>query len=217
MYTKTGDEEMIKTTFRIMLLALAFGVSASVLAQGNRHNPDDVAVELIGQVTNPSATSSFQNGYLSYVNGIDSPLFGGSPQNETTALFTFYSDTVTTRVINNGSMRIINREGTFAVYSDSSMNGNFADPATFRDGQQIMTADLRHQVIVDTVTGAFTTTFVLTIVSSDPFEFDGKLLRFGKIGDKLRLAFQGHLNSAAPPAGYIAGNIVGNSLVQPEK
>lgn len=209
---------MMKVRSRIMLIVLTLGcVSTSVLAQGNRHGPDDVSVELVGQVTNPTPATSFQIGYLNYINGIDSSIFGGSPQNETTALFTFYADTVTTRVINNGSTRIINREGTFAVYSDASMNSNFADSETFRDGQQIMTADLRHQVIVDTVTGAFTATFVLTVVSNDPFALDGKLLRLGKVGDKLRLTFQGHLNSPSPPSGYIAGYIVGNSLVQPEK
>lgn len=205
-------------SFRIMLaIAIISWIAAPSLAQGNAHRPDDIAMELIGQVTNPTSTTSFQCGYLSYVNGIDSPIFAGSPQNETTALLTFYADNVTTRVTNNGSIRIINRQGSMAIYFDSIPNGNFANPDTFRDGQTVMTADLRHQVIVDTITGAFTAVFVLTVTSKDPFVFDGRLLRMGKVGDKLRLTFHGHLNSPAPPSGYIAGYIVGSSLIKPEE
>lgn len=203
-------------SFRIVLAVTILAcISASALAQDNRHNPDDIAMELIGQVTNPSPTTAFQCGYLSYINGTDSPIFTGTPQNETAALFTFYSDNVTTRVTNNGPLRIINREeGTFTIYFDGSPNGNFSNPDTFRDGQQVLTAGLRHQVIIDTITGAFTATFVLTVTSNDPFVFSGREIRMGKVGDKLRLTFNGHTNSPAPPAGHIAGFIVGSSLIK---
>lgn len=202
--------------FRILqIVIISVCVCASALAQGNRHNPDDLAMELIGQVTNPSPASGLQFGYLSYLNGIDGPIFSGAPQNETTANFTFYADNVTTRVISNGPLRIINREqGNFAVYYDSTPNGNFANPDTFRDGQQVMTATLRHQVILDTLTATFTATFVLTVTSNDPFLLNGQTLRMGKVGDKLRLTFIGH---GVPPSGNIAGFIVGDSLIKPEK
>lgn len=205
-------------SFRIVLaVAILVCISASALAQGNRHNPDDVAIELIGQVTNLSPATAFQCGYLSYINGTDSPIFSGTPQNETTALFTFYSDNVTTRVVNNGPIRVINREeGTFTVYLDGNPNGNFANPDTFRDGQPLLTASLRHQVILDTITGAFTATFVLTVTSTNSFVFNGRETRMGKVGDKLRLTFNGHLNAVAPPSGHIAGYIVGSSLIKKE-
>ncbi len=205
--------------FRILQVAIISAcVCASAFAQGNSHNPDDVAIELIGQVTNPLPTTAFQCGYLSYINGTDGPIFSGTPQNETTTLFTFYSDNVTTRVINNGPLRIINREeGTFTIYFDGTPNGNFSNPDTFRDGQPVLTASLRHQVIIDTITGAFTATFTLTVTSNSPFDFNGRALRMGKVGDKLRLTFQGHTNSPAPPSGNIAGFIVGDSLIKPER
>lgn len=204
--------------FRILqIIIISACVCASAIAQGNGHKPDDVAMELIGQVI-ATPTTATQVGYLSYINGLDSPIFTGAPQNETTALFTFYSDNVTTRVINNGPLRIINREeGTFTIYFDGTPNGNFSNPDTFRDGQPVLTASLRHQVIIDTITGAFTATFVLTVTSNDPFVFSGRAIRMGKVGDKLRLTFNGHTNSPAPPAGHIAGFIVGDSLIKPEK
>jgi hypothetical protein len=47
---------------------------------------------------------------------------------------TFYTDTTTTQVINDGPMRVIDRKGTLTSYKDSAPNGNFADAYTFRDG-----------------------------------------------------------------------------------
>ncbi|MEO8042638.1 MAG: hypothetical protein ABI646_08520 [Acidobacteriota bacterium] len=202
-------------SYRILLTVTILAcISAPALAQGKRHDPNDVALELVGQVTNPSPASSFQVGYLSSINGIDSPIFSAIPQNEATALFTFYSDTVTLRVINNGPIRIINREGTISLYYDDTPDGNFSSPDTFRDGQEVMRAGLRHQVILDTISGTFTTTFVLTIDSNDPFVFDGRLIRMGKVGDVLRMYVEGHLNSTAPPAGHFAGNILGDPLIK---
>ena len=36
----------------------------------------------------------------------------------------------------------------------------------------------------------------------------------GKVGQTLRLTVIGHLNTPAPPAGYIAGFVVGGDLTQ---
>lgn len=198
-------EIILKATLLTVLLVLT---ALSTFAQG-KNSADDVAMELIGQVINPSPASSIQVGYLSYVNGLESQIFAGSPQNETSALLTFYSDTVTNRVINNGSIRTINRTGTFAIYLDAVPNGNFSDANTFRDGVPVLTANLRHQVIVDTVTASFTATFILTVVSADAFQIEGENVRLGRVGQKLRLTFIGHLNSPSPPAGYISGMIIG--------
>jgi hypothetical protein len=61
------------------------------------------------------------------------PVFAGEP-NERTALFTYYTDTVTSQVINDGPMRVIDRKGTMTIYKDATPNGSFADPNSFRDG-----------------------------------------------------------------------------------
>jgi hypothetical protein len=168
----------------------------------------DISLELVAQAINSPAgvtpATSIQYGYLSYLRGLS--IFNSGPQNETTALFTFYTETTVTRVISNGPLRVITREGTVTIYRDPSANGNFSTPDSFRDGTPVLVAGLRQQGIVDTATGAFTLTSLNTIISSSPFSTDGGELQLGKPGDKFRSVFNGHLNSQpAPPTGYLAG------------
>lgn len=168
----------------------------------------DLSLELVAQAINSPAgvtpATSIQYGYLSYLRGL--PIFNSGPQNETTALFTFYTETLTTRVISNGPLRVITREGKVTIYRDPSANGNFSSPDSFRDGTPVLVAGLRQQGIVDTVTGAFTLTSLNTIMSSSPFSTDGGELQLGKPGAKFRAVFNGHLNSLpTAPTGYLAG------------
>jgi hypothetical protein len=204
-----------KTTFRVFLaLVMLAGSSVPAFPDDWKNSEDDVSMELIGQLAS-SGASAFQFGYLSYINGIDTAtIFSGAPQDETTALFSFYNDTTTRRVINNGSMRTIDRDGTSTIYLNLVPNGNFANPASFTDGTPVLTANLRHQVIIDLVTGSFTATFALKVTSNDSFSLGDHTFRLGKVGQTLRLTFIGHLNTPAPPAGYIAGFVVGGDLTQ---
>jgi len=199
-----------------MCLAVAFvftTMSAPVFPQSKKNSPDDVSMELIGQVINPTPSSSIQYGYLSYINGIDT-VFSGDPHNETTALFSFYNDTTNTQVINNGPFRVINRVGTSTIYLNNTPDGDFANPSSFSNGTPVMTAAIRMQVIVDNVAGTFTATFVLTITSSEVFNLGNENLHLGRIGQKLRLTFIGRLNTPAPPVAHIAGFVVGGNLTR---
>jgi hypothetical protein len=167
----------------------------------------DRTLELVGQVQNSapgvSPATSIQYGYLSHLGGL--PMFTAEPQNESTALFTFYTDTTTRRVINNGPIRIINREGTMAIYSDPTANGSFENPDSFRDGTPVLVARLRQQVIVDTTTGGFTAQNLNTIISTSPFQGPHGTLQFGTAGDRFRTIIFGRLNAPGPPAAYMAG------------
>lgn len=179
----------LRTTTTLFLAGtlLLTCLSAPVFPQGKTSNAvGDVQFELIGQVTNPSTSTSLQFGYLTFINGISviEPIFNAGPQNETSALFTFYNDTVTERVINNGPLRIINRVGTTTIYLDTTPDGDFANPDSFRDGIPVQTSELRHQVIIDTVAGTFTTTFVNTITSSDFFHLGNHNFFLGKFGKR---------------------------------
>jgi hypothetical protein len=172
---------------------------------------------MVGQVTNATPTTSIQYGYLTFINGISgvAPIFNAAPQNESTALFTFFNDTINERVINNGSIRIINRIGTTTIYLNASANATFASPASFQNGIPVQTSVLRHQVVLDTLTGFFTTTFVNTITSVDRFQLGGSSFTLGKVGQTFRTTVFGHLNTPAPPSAYIAGFAVGPDLVRP--
>jgi hypothetical protein len=166
----------------------------------------DIAFEVVGQVSNPSATTSQQYGYLSLVNGLNADQIFNSAdptmQNETTARFTFFTDAVTERVISNGRLRIVNRTGTTTVYYDDSPDGTFADRNSFADGIPVLTLEYRQQVIVDTgESSTFTVVNLLKVVSSESFMNDGERLRLGKPRDHFRQFYSG-----APPTGTPALN-----------
>jgi hypothetical protein len=192
-----------------LLAALAL-LAATALGddgRGQAKKVQDVALELVGQVTNSPPgvvpATSIQYGYVTYLRGL--PIFGGDAQNETTALFTFYTQTTTVRVIANGPLRVISREGTVTVYRDASVNGNFSNPDTFRDGTPVLVAGLRQQVVVDTITGTFSTLNLNTITSTNPFPAGATQLQLGAPGQRFKTILSGHLNPAAPPSGYMAG------------
>ena len=193
------------TMLRNALLAAVVVVILAVPASPGSHGAaeGDRVMELIGAVLN-TGPSSAQYGYISFVNGIPG-IFAGSPQNETTALLTFYSDTTTLRVINNGPLRIVNREGAMTIYLDDKPNGDFAKPDSFRDGTAVMVATLRHQVILDTVANQFTTVFINTITSSPGFTLSGRHYDLGKPGQMFRTTVSGRPSTSGPGQFVIAG------------
>jgi hypothetical protein len=142
-------------------------------------------------------------GYLAYVRGISA--FRGTVQNETSALFTFYADATTPRVIANGPLRIVTRVGRLTIYRDPSTNGNFDRPESFRDGTPVLVASFRQQVVTDTVTNTFTTFHQNTIVSTRAFPAGGASVRFGRVGQRFRTSFSGHVAMPGPPSGYFGG------------
>ena len=203
-----------------ILLGAAFAVvlaasTTVALAQGTTRSvrSHDVtklramSFELVGQVKSSapgvSPATSIQYGYLSDLGGLR--IFKAEPQNESTALLTFYTDATTSRVIDNGPIRVINREGTLTIYSDSTASGSFANPDSFRDGTPVLVARLRQQVIVDTTTGGFTAQNLNTIISTSTFQGPSGTLQLGKAGDRFRTIISGHLNAPGPPSAYIAG------------
>jgi hypothetical protein len=166
----------------------------------------DIAFEVVGQVSNLAPNISNQYGYLSMISGLSAgQIFttaDPAAQNETTALFTFFTDAVTERVIVNGRLLIINRTGSTTIYFDDTPDGNFADPDSFRDGSPTVVMDYRQQVILDTgESGTFTVANLLTVVSAEPFEIGGERFQLGKRGDHFRQFYSG-----APPTGTPALN-----------
>ena len=157
-------------------------------------------------MTNPSPTTSKQYGYLSFINRLnaDQIFTNADPamQNETTALFTFFTDATTERVITNGRLRIINRTGTTTIYFDDTPDGTFANSDSFGDGVPVLTLNYRQQVILDTGDeSTFTVANLLTVVSTESIEIGGERLRLGKVGDHFRQFYSG-----APPTGTPALN-----------
>ena len=149
---------------------------------------------------------------MTYVNGISGTeaVFSPGPQNESTALSTFYNDTVAERVITNGPIRVINRVGTSAIYLDATPDGDFNNPDTFRDGLPVQTSQIRLQFVIDTVTGAFTVILVQTITSSDFFVLGNHHFLLSKVGQTYRTTYVGHVTASGSPAAHLAGFAVGD-------
>jgi hypothetical protein len=183
-------------------LAVMAGGAGTAAARGADVKAEDVALELVGQVTSTS-TSSAQYGYVAFLDGL--PIFNAAAESESTALLTFYADTTTLRVTNNGPLRIISRSGTFTVYADQAANGSFASPDSFRDGTPVLVATLRQQVIINTATNAFTTLNVNRVTSSAPFAVGGQTVKLGKVGGVFRTFLSGVNNVAPPPSAWMAG------------
>jgi len=188
--------------------AVALTLAGTGAAGGAQKNLN-VTLELVGHVSNPggSLATSIQYGYVAYLHG--RPIFNPGPaENETTARLSFYSDTTTLRTTNNGPLRVLSREGVVTFYNDPSANGNFMNPDTFRDGTAILVARLRHQVVINTLTGAFTAAFVNTITATRPFEVGNQQVQLGKVGQQFRIVLSGQANTAPPPGAIIAGYTV---------
>ncbi len=159
--------------------------------------------EFIGQVSNFTPTTSTQYGYFTYVRGVDTP-YSGSVANETTARFTFYREMTNLNVVVNGTLKVISREGTTTLYLQPFGGASFANPDSFRAGTPIQTSHSRQQVIVDTVTSAFTVVNFETVTATPRFMLDGHDTTLGRVGDVYRTSKQGHLFSPSP-AGYFSG------------
>ena len=201
---------------RSLLIAFALLVAVTAYSQDLRSGawPEDaVMFEVIGQVKNPTPTTSVQYGYLPYINGLstDQTFAPGAVQNETTAFFTFYNESTTLRVVNHGLWRIITREGTSTIYYHDVPHGDLTtpNPDSFRDGLPIMTSTWRHQVIFEpTPSGHFFVTFSNTITSSSAVMIGADLVRLGKPGDRFRISLVG----GPDPAGLVNGKFAGNAI-----
>jgi len=184
--------------------ALAQDPSATVVPFG----AGDVVLEFVGAVINPSPTTSNQYGYFTKIGSID-PLFSSSTQDQTTALYTFFTQATTTQVITQGTLKIVSREGVTTVYTNNSSPLDFTNPASFQSGTPILVSSMKQQVILDLVDGHFSVVNVNTITSTSPFTVGGGQVVVGHAGDQFRTTIYGRTNATAPPGFFMAGYAVG--------
>jgi hypothetical protein len=207
---------MSNRTPRLMPILLAFSVILAPPLVAGQDDPVRIQVadgqllfEFAGQVTNPTPTTSIQYGYFTYVEGVDT-LFTGSPENEATALLTFFREATNVRVVADGPLRVISREGTTTIYLNFAP-ASFASPDSFRSGTPVLTSTFQQQVVLDTMTSVFTVVNLEEITDTEPFTLGGRSWVIGEPGNHYRTTKQGRANSPAPPAGFFAGYSVGVS------
>ena len=194
-------------TASIAVVLLCSGLSAQTASVIDLRGSQTV-LEYTGQVTNIGA-ASIQVGYLSTVKGFGN-VFSGAPQDETTALFTFYTSVLTTRNVLNGTIRSVDRDGATTLYLAKGP-ADFSKPDSFRSGTPIQTSSMHQHVLVDTVTGGFTVTNFNIINSTPVFNLSGADYQLGMPGQTFRTFLTGHLTATAPPSGYFSGDALGGN------
>ena len=217
---------MRATLFAILILAaLAGPAGAQSPPLFDFSQIDQEMYEFIGQVKNsPPAgpglpATSVQYGYVSHVRGLsdDQIYLTGVPQNEASALLTFYNDSVTEKVVNHGSLKIVIREGTSTIYYNPAPSGDLTtpDPDSFRQGTPVLTTTWRHQVIFDTNpspnptdpprTNLFFVTWWHTITSSTPFTLGNQTVSLGRVNHTFRQYLVGGVDFTGRVNGKFAG------------
>ncbi len=201
------------------VLALAVAVSAAQALPTSADSTDglnaikvaggQILYEFIGEGYNLTPPASAQIGYFTHIKGIET-VFSGEPEDASTALFTFYRDTVTLRMTANGPMRIVSREGTTTIYLHPTPGADMSNPDSFRAGVPIQVSTFRQQAIIDTIAQTFTIVDEDTITSTSVFSVNGIRYRISQIGDVYRTMRSGHLNApGSSPAGWLGGYSVG--------
>ena len=175
---------------------------------------DRPALEFVGQfITNgPGAgVSSQQFGYLSNIRGLGlNQIFTGSTHNETTAMFTFYSQAATVSAIANGVVRIVHRVGTTTIYFNPTPAGDFNNPSSFQQGTPILVSNYTQQSVTDLVSSTFNTAHLNDITATTPFWLSGVEYQLGQVGRSFRSHYLGHVNTPGLlPSGWFGGYAVG--------
>jgi hypothetical protein len=188
------------TGYCFAAIALA-ALCAGALVWADDVSPFDgpILMEYVGQVINGSSTpaSSNQFGNLQAVAGVDPSL-----------QLTFYTQAMTVKVVANGPLRIVDRTGTTTIYLASAA-GDFSNPDSFRTGTPVQVSTLRQQVIVDTLSGAFTVVNINKITAVEQFLSGGKETQLGEVGKSFQTRLSGHLNAPGmSPTGWFGGYAV---------
>lgn len=192
----------LKRFWLAVLSLAAVGASALLWANEAAAFRGRILMEYVGQVVNgaPTPASSNQFGNLQGVAGADPSL-----------QFTFYTQAMTVKAVSDGPLKIVDRTGTTTIYL-ASTPGQFSNPDSFRSGTPVQVSTLRQQVIVDTLTGAFTVVNINTITTAAQFVSAGNETQVGEVGESFQTRLSGHLNSPGmSPTGWFGGYAIGNT------
>jgi hypothetical protein len=216
-----------RISFEVLLLTTVTSIASAQGLWFPSLEQHEAMFEFVGQVKNlPPAgpglpATSNQYGYLSHIQGLtdDQIYLSGGPQNETNALFTFYNDSITEKVTNHGSLKVVIREGTTTIYYNPVGGGDLTtpNPNSFRQGTPVLTTKWRHQVIFDNNpspdptapprTNLFFVTWWHTITSSQVIELAGNHVLLGRVGG----TFKQHLVGGVDFSGTVNGKFAGYS------
>lgn len=206
----------------IQLAVVQLGLAATAAFAGLNplaalHPASGVSLEFIGQGQVVTPAEVYQYGYFTHVAGVEN-VFGGTPNNASTAFFTFMNKLSTTRATPHGPLTIVDRKGTATIYLNPAGGASFDNPASFEAGTPMLTASLRHQVILDTLNGnTIFMHFDLTVISAETFTVGDQRHRLGRPGQKMTWINYGRPNTSTTQPGQFvfAGAAISHDLVPP--
>ena len=193
----------INTAIRLIAVHLALASSVA-FAQGPAamlHPPTGINLEFIGQGLVVSPAEVYQYGYFTHVTGVEN-VFSGAPNTASNAFFTFMNKLSTTRATPHGPLTVVDREGTATIYLNPAVGASFDTPASFEAGTPVLTASMRHQVILDTQNGnTIFMTFDLTVSSTETFTVGDQKHQLGRPGQKMTWTNYGRPNTSTTQPG----------------
>lgn len=143
--------------------------------------PGEVAWYVTGRFYAGEDKKLFDAGYFLHLQGIDVPLFSGTP-GEGTAHLTFLADPFTSTTVPNGDLTLgLDAVGEFAVYLHREPGADFDHPHSFGHGEEVARFR-RVAVVTGTTLGtgtANTPLFALNVfsarlIASREFELGGR-------------------------------------------
>jgi hypothetical protein len=194
----------MKTSIRLAVVQLGLAATAAFAAPDPSValNPaSGISLEFIGQGRVVSPAEVYQYGFFTHVAGVEN-VFGGTPNNASTAFFTFMNKLSTTRATPHGPLTVVDRKGTAMIYLNPAAGASFDAPATFEAGTPVLTASLRHQVILDTLNdNTIFMHFDLTVISAETFTVGDQRHRLGRPGQKMTWINYGRPNTSTTQPG----------------
>ena len=100
-------------------------MKTTVIDVSNPASPQRVG----GYDTSGSALCVAVCGYFTHVAGVEN-VFGGTPNNASTAFFTFMNKLSTTTATPHGPLTVVDRKGTTTIYLNPAGGASFENPAT---------------------------------------------------------------------------------------
>lgn len=197
-------------TFLLSLLVTASCASLLTFAQSNERLPRVPLGAVAAQLTGRLVGGGGLNGdyeiicYLTFIEGLGSDLYSGTPASEKNARFTLRTDKFRFQTIPNGTLIHFGRlavpdTGSPAVrlYYSPAPNHDFAQPDSFSDGQLIATYRTRGIQGGLTPSISFRGEGSLTLESATEFTVGGRTISLRSLGDAATVTLAGVPPSSA--------------------
>jgi hypothetical protein len=161
-----------------LLAAMTVSGFVSQAKAADRIPVGPVAAHQLGRALFAADGTAQVIGYLAFVKGISGSLFSGPPS-ESTAFFTYRSNTFAPEIISNGDIGVFLISGeSISVYFNSSPDADWNNPDSFSSGQLVATFTRQEPLLVINVGTMFNAFSSSELTSSHEFVFNRQTVDF---------------------------------------